>query len=287
MREEFDVAAALADEIECPTCGQGYANDLADRFALIQDEGVLTEAIGAANIKLTRVRDGEREKQTKLHDIEMSLRRIEHILAVERAALSFNDVVIAAGKTEAAKILRSSLGEKAADAADARQRVDKHRDTMTSLTSSKRSGEILKFYRALLARYAFDLDVALEQDGAQSIHRIQAARGSEGPRGLLAYYYSFLRTRYQYATATAFPIVIDAPNQQGQDAVHLPQMLKFIFEQAPAGAQVIVAVEEASQGLPDDVDIRSYGVQRRQVLREAEFDEVNERFAVYTRQLLV
>jgi hypothetical protein len=64
-------------------------------------------------------------------------------------------------------------------------------------------------------------------------------------------------------------------------------MLKFIFEQAPADAQVIVAVEEASQGLPDDVDIRSYGVQRRQVLREAEFDEVNERFAVYTRQLLV
>jgi hypothetical protein len=64
-------------------------------------------------------------------------------------------------------------------------------------------------------------------------------------------------------------------------------MLKFIFAQAPTDAQVIVAAEEASQGLPDDVDIRSYGVQRRQVLREAEFDEVNERFAVYTRQLLV
>lgn len=157
---------------------------------------------------------------------------------------------------------------------------------MASLTSAKRSGEILKFYRALLAKYAFDLDVALEQDGAQSIHRIQAARGSEGPRGLLAYYYAFLRTRDQFATATAFPIVIDAPNQQGQDAVHLPQMLKFIFAQAPADAQVIVAAEEASQGLPADVDIRSYGVQRRQVLRESEFDDVSRRFAVYTRQLL-
>src|SRR3546814_761928 len=134
----------------CPTCGQGYANDLADRFALIQDEGVLTEAIGAANIKLTRVHDREQEKQTKLHEIQKSLRRIEHILAVERATLSFNDVVIAAGKTEAAKILRSSLGEKAADADDVRERVDTHRRTMTSLTSAKRSGEILKFYRALL-----------------------------------------------------------------------------------------------------------------------------------------
>lgn len=287
LREEFDVAAALPDEIECPTCGQGYANDLADRFALIQDEGVLTEAIGATNIKLTRVREGEQQKQAKLHEIERSLRRIEQILAVERAALSFNDVVIAAGKTEAAKILRSSLGEKAADAANLRQRVDKHRETMTSLTSAKRSGEILKFYRALLAKYAFDLDVALEQDGAQSIHRIQAARGSEGPRGLLAYYYAFLQTRVKFHTGTAFPIVIDAPNQQGQDALHLPQMLKFIFLQAPADAQVIVAVEEASQGLPPDVDVRSYGVQLRQVLREDEFEEVNERFSVYTRQLVL
>ncbi|NUU46156.1 hypothetical protein [Sphingomonas zeae] len=64
-------------------------------------------------------------------------------------------------------------------------------------------------------------------------------------------------------------------------------MLKFIFAQAPADAQVIVAVEEASQSLPADVDIRSYGVQRRQVLREAEFDEVNERFSVYIKKLIL
>lgn len=68
--------------------------------------------------------------------------------------------------------------------------------------------------------------------------------------------------------------------------MHLPQMLTFIFAQAPPDAQAIAAAEEASQGLPDDVDIRSYGVQRRQVLREAEFDQINDRFAVYTRQLL-
>lgn len=286
LREEFDVAASLPDEIECPTCGQGYANDLADRFALIQDEGVLTEAIGIANIKLTKVRDDELESQAKLREIEKSLARIQNILAVERAALTFNDVVIAAGKTEAAKILRSSLGDKAADADEVRDRVNKHRGTMASLTSSQRSGEILKFYRSLLAQYALELDVTLEQGGTQSIQRIQAARGSEGPRGLLAYYYAFLRTRSQFNQATAFPIVIDAPNQQGQDAVHLPQMLKFIFGQAPQDTQVIVAAEEAGEGLPDDVDVRSYGVQRRQVLREAEFDKIRDRFAVYIQQLL-
>ena len=284
--EEFDVAASLPDEIECPTCGQGYANDLADRFALIQDEGVLTEAIGVANIKLAKTRDRENDSQAKLREIEKSLARIEHILAVERSALSFNDVVIAAGKTEATKILRSSLGEKAADAEDVRDRVSKHRNTMASLTSSQRSGEILKFYRARLAQYALELDVTLEQGGTQLIHRIQAARGSEGPRGLLAYYYAFLQTRAQFTGATAFPIVIDAPNQQGQDAVHLPQMLKFIFAQAPQDSQVIVAAEEVGPSLPADIDVRSYGEQRRQVLREADFDEVRDRFLPYTQQLL-
>ncbi len=32
MREDFDMAASLPDEVECPTCGQGYQNSLADRF---------------------------------------------------------------------------------------------------------------------------------------------------------------------------------------------------------------------------------------------------------------
>ena len=216
LREEFDIAASMPDEVQCPTCGQGYANDLADRFALIQDESVLSEAIGVANIKLSKARSREDDNQAKLSEIQKSLARIERILAVERAALSFNDVVIAAGKTEAAKILRSSLRDRAAEADDVRERVAKHQHTMTGLTSKQRSTEILKFYRARLAQYALDLDVTLEQDSLQSIHRIQAARGSEGPRGLLAYYYAFLQTRARFINSTTFPIVIDAPNQQGK-----------------------------------------------------------------------
>jgi hypothetical protein len=284
--EEFEIAVAQPDEIECPTCGQAYANDLADRFSLIQDEGVLTEAIGLANRKIVSAREREAETQEKLREIEKSLARIAHILAVERAALSFGDVVIAAGKTEAAKILRSSLGERATDADTVRERISEYRSIMANLTSSQRSQEILKFYRARLVRYSLQLDVTLEQGESQLIHRIQTARGSEGPRGLLAYYYAFLQTAAEFSQSTAFPIVIDAPNQQGQDAVHLPQMLNFIFGQAPPQSQVIVAAEDVGQELPSDVDVRSYGVRRRQVLRETEYDEVRDRFAPYLRQLV-
>lgn len=286
LREEFDTAVSLPDEVECPTCGQGYTNRLADRFALIQDEGVLTEAIGVASAKLASLANREGELIGKLGEIDKNLGRIERILAVERAALTFNDVVVGAGKTEAARILRSSLNEKAGLADDIRARVQGHKEDMAAFASAQRTSEIMKFYRARLAQNAIELDVTLENDRPQPIHTIQAARGSEGPRGLIAYFYAFLQTHANFAGTSSFPIVIDAPNQQGQDAVHLPAILKFIFENAPGGNQVIVAAEEPGDALPDNVDVRSYGERRRQVLRESEFDEVQERFSHYTRQMV-
>ncbi|WP_454883563.1 hypothetical protein [Sphingomonas oryzagri] len=286
LREEFDTAVSLPDEVECPTCGQGYTNNLSDRFALIQDEGVLTEAIGVAAAKLASLANREGELIGNLREIDKNLSRIERILAVERATLTFNDVVVGAGKTEAAKILRSSLNEKAGVADDIRARVKGHKDEMAAFTSAQRTSEIMKFYRARLVQNAIELDVTLENDRPQPIHAIQAARGSEGPRGLIAYFYAFLQTHANFVGTSSFPIVIDAPNQQGQDAVHLPAILKFIFEKSPGGNQVIVAAEEPGDTLPDNVDVRSFGVRRRQVLRESEFDEVQERFSHYTRQMI-
>ena len=194
-------------------------------------------------------------------------------------------MVLGAGKTEAAKILRSSLVEKAGAADDVRSRVEDHRSTMTALTSKQRTSEILKFYRAKLAEYAIALDVTLESGRGQPIHAIQAARGSEGPRGLLAYYYAFLHTRARFNPSVSFPIILDAPNQQGQDGVHLPQMVNFIFDRAPADSQVIVAAEEAGE-VPADVEVRKFGERKRQVLRDSEFDEIRERFAAYTSQMI-
>jgi hypothetical protein len=36
---------------------------------------------------------------------------------------------------------------------------------------------------------------------------------------------------------------VDSPNQQGQDGVHLPQILKFINENQPENTQLILGLE--------------------------------------------
>lgn len=286
MRGEFELASALPRQVECPTCGHEYQNSLAERFALIADEGVLSKALTDAQAKLERLVEKEWAERGKLDAISASLARVQKILDTRKQSLSLNDVLVAVGKTEAAKLLRVSLTEKIVAADGSRNRTASLRASMNEFTDRARTSEIRKFYRTRLSMYSQELDVHLDDPGKQSIVSINVARGSEGPRALLAYYYAFLHTKIEYTNNVRFPVVIDSPNQQGQDKVHLPQMVKFIFDHVPEGAQTIVATEDASGLELEGVTIATYGEARRQVLREKEFDRVKAVFDPFFQKIL-
>jgi hypothetical protein len=61
---------------------------------------------------------------------------------------------------------------------------------------------------------------------------------------LMAYYYAILHLMREYASSTYFPIVIDSPNQQGQDAENLPILLNFILNKQPKDSQLVLSIEE-------------------------------------------
>lgn len=286
MRGEFELASSLPRQVECPTCGHEYQNSLAERFALIADEGVLSKALTDAQSKLDRVIETERSERGKLDAIGASLARVQKILEVQKQSLSLNDVLVAAGKTEAAKILRVSLNEKIVAVDGSRNKTESLRASMNEFTDRTRTAEIRKFYRTRLSMYSQELDVHLDDPEKQSIVSINVARGSEGPRALLAYYYAFLHTKFEFTKNVRFPVVIDSPNQQGQDKVHLPQMVKFIFDHVPDEAQTIVATEDSSGIDLEGVTISTYGEAKRQVLREKEFDRVKAIFDPFFEKIL-
>ncbi len=286
MRGEFELASSLPRQVECPTCGHEYQNSLAERFALIADEGVLSKALTEAQSKLERLTEKELAERGKLDAISTSLSRVQRILETRKQSLSLNDVLVAAGKTEAAKLLRVSLNEKILAADGSRTRSGTLRALMNEFTDRTRTSEIRKFYRTRLSMYSQELDVHLDDPDKQSIVSINVARGSEGPRALLAYYYAFLDTKISFTTNVRFPVVIDSPNQQGQDKVHLPQMVKFIFDHVPDGAQTIVATEDASGLEFEGVTIATYGEAKRQVLREKDFDRVKTIFDPFFQKIL-
>jgi hypothetical protein len=50
------------------------------------------------------------------------------------------------------------------------------------------------------------------------------------------------------------PVVIDSPNQQAQDDINLPAVLQFIARDLPAGMQLIVGLETATD-YPFDMEV--------------------------------
>jgi len=82
------------------------------------------------------------------------------------------------------------------------------------------------------------------------------------------------------------PIVIDAPNQQGQDTHHLPAIISFLVKKRPEGAQLILGVEEALGVSENDAEIVSVGVRKNQLLSEVEFEAVSKQLRPYLAQVV-
>jgi len=91
----------------------------------------------------------------------------------------------------------------------------------------------------------------------------------------LAYYFAFFGVAREYGTSAFCPLVIDGPNQQGQDAKHLPAMIKFICQKAPDDSQLILGVEDASDVLSlksDDVEILDVSSADKRILIEGDYE---------------
>ncbi|MDH2404205.1 hypothetical protein QCM77_30265 [Bradyrhizobium sp. SSUT18] len=141
---------------------------------------------------------------------------------------------------------------------------------------------IKDFFSARFVSFAKELDVRLGDDRSTAISTTTNARGSEGPRGLAAYNYAFLHTAREFGSSVFCPLVIDAPNQQGQDAQHLPAIIAFLVKRRPSGAQLILGVEEAVGIEADDARIVNIGERRNQLLSAAQFETVSNHLSAYS-----
>lgn len=81
--------------------------------------------------------------------------------------------------------------------------------------------------------------------------------------------------------------MIDAPNQQGQDANHLPAIIAFLVKSRPPNAQLILAVEEAAGVDGTDVQVVAVGQAKDQLLSEAAFAQVSDHLRPFMAQTVL
>ncbi len=284
--EVFRSAAGHPIDVECPTCGEHYTNDIAARFNIAADTEALIGVLRHAQEQQGRLDKQIEAVRRDVGEIEVAVSRVRAVLSTRKNDLTFEEVVAAEGRNAATRVLRERVKEVEGEIGAFGSQMDERAAEMRMSLDRKRSRTIKDFFSARFVSFAQELDVRVGDDRSASISTTTHARGSEGPRGLAAYDYAFLHTAREFGSSVFCPLVIDAPNQQGQDAQHLPAIISFLVERRPSGAQLILGVEEAVGIAGNEARIVNVGVRKNQLLSDAQFEAVSEHLRPYLAQLV-
>lgn len=215
------------------------------RLELIDDAVTLRKVISELEVEHRKCEEQLADIHGKINRVKRKMLDIEKTLQTKKGMLRLQDVV----DSQSSEVIRSafakdidSLKRQLVDqekiAADAKFKVGQ-------FDLPERTKAINDFYSERMELFASELGVRdLREDVKKRPDAGISASGSALPRSLLAYQFAVLHTAKEKGDAKHFPVVIDSPNQQGQDADHLRQMLGFIVKRTPVDQQLILAVED-------------------------------------------
>lgn len=247
IAQDFKFLSRLqTDEIECPTCGTHYDNDFAARFAIASDEDKVAEFIAHLTAEIQRLDTEIGKVYANFSVAQEQAKKIQEILLEAHGEVTLQAVIESEGRRAADNLLAGQLESLQQVRADVESQAKKLKEEMESLDKKAVSvrRERIDAYSRYLRKNFLSLDVKAYSEGVfQTLTPSLFETGSTLPRALLAYQFAILLLISEHSPATVCPIVIDSPNQQGQDKEHLPQILKFIAENQPAGTQLILGIE--------------------------------------------
>lgn len=256
----------------CPTCNSEHSRDFLDLLTYTEDARVLREVALRLHEDADEAQRAYLATRTSLADLESQYLRISEILSVRRGDLQFLEVVNSMGAESAfaafeveLKALKSEIYRRVLIVHDLDQ-------SLKGLRNPKRTKSIVGEFRAHYSRCRHKLNVP-PLDGVPTLSSRPALSGSGGPRSILAYYSSIWLTCLAERGAFSVPVVIDSPNQQGQDDINLPTVLRFIAEDLPSDHQLIVGLETPTEFSFDET---IHLDDPYNLLRAEEFEAVNE-----------
>lgn len=261
------------EKLICPTCSAEHAGSFVEFLNYAEDARVLRELIsrlGGDTIKLTKQYN---KTQEELHQLESNYQRVTDILNTRRGELKFGDVVNSMGAESAFSAFEAESAALKMNIDQCLSEIEVLTSRLKELTSAKRSKEILKIFREAYASALINLNLPLIETGKLRLTSRPDLSGSGGPRSILAYYGALWRTCLGKYASFSIPLVIDSPNQQGQDDINLPKVLKFIANDLPTGTQIIVGTEMETNHIFDNKIVCD---QPYKFLQEHEFIEARE-----------
>ncbi|CAE6753429.1 AAA family ATPase [Nitrospira defluvii] len=284
---DYEYAADLdEDHIDCPTCGAGYSNSLADRFAIAQDQDRcigLLQQLSQAHADLMKKLEQHR---LTLAETSKELASVNSILTKKQGKITLKTLIENEGKKEVSSVLRSDLKDTQHQIAQIDERLRELQAIIKKLDDKERRMATVQEYRSWMRQYLQHLNVrTLPEKAYAAIDSSIKETGSDQPRALLAYFLSILQLVRSRGNTPNFPIVIDAPNQQEQDENNIRRMLELLKGKRPLNSQLVL-------GLVDDYGIDFGGTvvemsEPHRALRLEEYEDLAFEMRSYTNASLL
>jgi len=284
---DFDYTTYIIadDMVECPTCGAEYENRFAERFSIAKDEDRCYELIAELEGERQVVDAEMAETETRYTDMQSNQEKLHHILATKRGNVRLQDVIATEGRRGVRKTLKADIVTRRSREAALLEDKTAIDVAMKASQDREKRLEIQQFYLARMRQFVHILDAgSLDEKSYKRIDSKINETGSALPRSLLAYFMSILHTIDQYGSSAMCPVVIDEPDQQGQDDLNMATALKFIRDYRPPDSQLIL-------GIVDDRGVKFEGetvrlVDKRRLLQTQQYDAALARVKPFLDQSL-
>ncbi|MFD2677833.1 hypothetical protein [Camelimonas lactis] len=237
----------------CPICHAEHDKSFLDILRYSEDARVLRSLAVQLKSDSRKAVEILQSSKGRLRLLDDNYSRISAILETRRGDLRLDDVVRAMGAESAFTAFDAELGELEAKINPLVTAIDRLMAQLDELASPKRSKNILSIFRASYATALHALNMPPVETKKMRLNSRPKISGSGGPRSILAYYAALWFTSRSEYGSFYMPVVIDSPQQQGQDTANLPIMIEYIAKKLPDDMQIILASETTTTSSFDKV----------------------------------
>lgn len=276
------LANRQSQNLICPTCNAEHKETFLDILNYAEDARTLQGLVLSLNNDAFTAREQLNKTKQELSNLKAYYLEISEILQTKKGELEFKDIVKNMSAENAYNAffleeekLQNEINELQNSIHEILENLKKHSD-------KKRKKMIIEDYRGFYTVALSELNMPPIEMKRQQLRSRPSLSGSGGPRELLAYYSSLWKTISKHGDFNV-PIVIDSPNQQGQDEYNLPLVLEYVATKLPDNNQIIIGSEIETE---HDFDNKIEFQKPYQLLDEEEYEKQNSHFSPFVNAMM-
>ena len=215
------------ENLSCPTCGAEHSDTFLSTLEYAEDARAVESTVLRLRGTEQTLRGQIEQSFVERAALSSAYDELTTLLETKRGELKFSEVVQSLGAGSALSALNAEDKELESATGGLLDSIHNLELEMKAYTDRKRKQVIRQRFRDQYIYARNMLNLFAVDVSRQQISNRPDLSGSGGPRAVLAYYSALWQicspTGQDGNQPPSIPLVIDCPNQQGQDAKNLPQ----------------------------------------------------------------